>query len=186
MGKLTVFNFVTLNGFFKGPNGDISWAHNREENDYAGEMLQAHDTLLFGRLTYELMESYWPTPEASKNSPEVAEGMNNADKIVFSRTLERVEWNNTRIVKDDIVEEIRKMKASGKGMTLLGSGSILTQFAEQGLIDEYQIMVHPVVLSEGTSILDGIKQNLNLELITTRTFGSSLVLLRYKPAEKEL
>ena len=121
------------------------------------------------------MASYWPTPDAIKNDPIVAEGMNNADKIVFSRTLKKVEWNNTRLVKDNIAEEIKKMKQMpGKDMTLLGSGSILTQFAQQGLIDEYQIMVDPVVLGDGTPIFKGIKHKLNLKLTTTRTFRTGL------------
>ena len=111
--------------------------------------------------------------------------MNNADKIVFSRTLKRLEWRNTRLVKDNIVEEIKKRKKiSGKDMTLLGSGSILTQFAEQDLIDEYQIMVDPVVLGDGTPIFKGIKHKLDLRLTMTRTFKSGVVLLCYQPVEK--
>ena len=186
MRKVIVFNFVTLNGYFEGPNRDISWnMHDAEENEYAVEMLKSGNSLLFGRLTYELMASYWPTPYAIKNDPIVAEGMNTADKIVFSRTLEKVEWSNTRLVKDNIEEEIKNMKhQSGKNMTLLGSGSILTQFAQQGLIDEYQIMVNPVVLGDGTPIFKGIQHSLNLKLTTTRTFRNGNVLLCYQPVEK--
>jgi dihydrofolate reductase len=180
--KVTVFNFVTLNGYFKGPKGDIGWhKHGAEENQYAAESLRSGDTLLFGRVTYEMMAGYWPTPAAIKNDPIVAEGMNNADKIVFSRTLKKVEWNNTRLVKDNIAEEIRRMKQMpGNDMTLLGSGSILTQFAEQGLIDEYQIMVDPVVIGDGTPIFKDIKWKLDLKLTMTRTFKSGIVLLCYK------
>ncbi len=186
MRKVRVFNFVTLNGYFEGPNRDISWhKHGAEENEYAVEMLNSGDTLLFGRVTYEMMASYWPTPDAIKNVPIVAEGMNNADKIVFSRTLKKVEWNNTRLVKDNIEEEIKKMKQMpGKDMTLLGSGTILTQFAEQGLIDEYQIMVDPVVIGDGTPIFKDIKHKLDLKLTMTRTFKSGVVLLCYQPVEK--
>jgi len=186
MRKVIVFNFVTLNGYFKGPKEDISWhKHDAEENEYAVEMLNSGDTLLFGRVTYELMASYWPTPDAIKNVPIFAERMNNADKIVFSRTLKKVEWNNTRLVKDNIEEEIKKMKQiPGKNMTLLGSGSILTQFAQQGLIDEYRIMVDPVVLGDGTPIFKGIKHRLNLKLTTIRTFRNGNVLLCYQPAGK--
>jgi dihydrofolate reductase len=186
MRKVIVFNFVTLNGYFEGPNRDISWnIHDAEENEYAVEMLKSGNTLLFGRVTYELMASYWPTPYAIKNDPIVAEGMNTADKIVFSRTLEKVEWSNTRMVKDNIEEEIKNMKQQpGKNMTLLGSGSILTQFAQQGLIDEYQIMVNPVVLGDGTPIFKGIQHSLNLKLTTTRTFRNGNVLLCYQPVEK--
>ena len=187
MRKLTAFNFVTLNGFFKGPKEDISWhRHGAEENEYAAEGLKSGGTLLFGRVTYEMMASYWPTTVAIKNDPIVAEGMNKADKIVFSRTLKKTEWSNTRLVKDNIVEEIKKMKQMpGKDMTLLGSGSIVTRFAEQGLIDEYQIMVDPVVLGSGTPIFKGIKHKLDLKLTTTRTFKSGVVLLCYQPVEKE-
>ena len=111
--------------------------------------------------------------------------MNNADKIVFSRTLKKAEWTNTRLVKDNIVEEMKKMKqVPGKDMTLLGSGSILAQFAEHGLIDEYQIMVDPVVLGDGTPIMKSIKHKLDLRLIGTRTFKSGVVLLCYGPVEK--
>ena len=186
MSRVTVFNFVTLNGYFEGPKGDTSWhVHGAEESEYAVEMLKSGDTLLFGRVTYEFMASYWPTPDAIKNAPIVADGMNKADKIVFSRTLKKVEWNNTRLVKDNIEEEMKKMKQMpGKNMTLLGSGSIVTQFAEQGLIDEYQIMVDPVVLGDGTPIFKNMKHKLELKLTRTRTFKSGVVLLCYQPVEK--
>ena len=185
MRKVTVFNFVTLDGCFEGQKGDISWhRHGEEESEYSTENLKSGNTLLFGRVTYEMMASFWPTPMAIENFPIVAEGMNKAEKIVFSRTLKKVEWNNTRLVKDNIVEEIKKMKQTpGKDMTLLGSGSVLTQFAEQGLIDEYQIMVDPVVIGDGTPIFKDIKNKLDLKLTGTRTFASGVVLLCYQPVE---
>ena len=187
MGKLTAYNFVTLNGYFKGTKEDISWAKpgSEEEKKYADENLKSGSTLLFGRVTYEMMASYWPTPDAIKNDSNVAEGMNKADKIVFSRTLKKAEWNNTRILKDNIAGEIKKMKQiPGKNMTILGSGKIITQFADQGLIDEYQIMVHPVVLGDGSPIFKGINRKLDLKLTMTRTFKSGAVLLCYQPGEK--
>jgi dihydrofolate reductase len=183
MGKLSTFTFITLNGYFKGLNGDINWhRHGAEENEYAAEGLRSRSILLFGRVTYELMASYWPTPLALKNDPVVAAGMNNAEKIVFSRTLKKVEWNNTRLIKHNIFAEIKKLKqTSRKDMTLLGSGSILTQFAEQGMIDEYQIMVDPVVLGAGTPIFADLRQKSDLKLTMTRTFKSGVVLLCYQP-----
>ena len=186
MRKVTVFNFITLNGYFEGPKRDISWhKHGAEENEYAAEMLKAGNMLLFGRVTYEMMASYWPTPMATQNDPVVAEGMNSAEKIVFSRTLRKAEWNNTRVVNDNIVDGIKQMKKMpGNDMTILGSGSIVTHFAEQGLIDEYQIMVDPVILCDGTSIFKGIKHGLNLKLTKTRTFKSGVVLLCYQPVDK--
>lgn len=186
MGKVTVFNFVTLNGFFKGPNEDTSWhKHGGEESEYSAENLKSGNTLLFGRVTYEMMASFWPTPMAIENFPIVAEGMNKAEKIVFSRTLKNVAWNNAKVVNGDIAEEVKKMKQRpGKDMTLLGSGSILTQFAEQGLIDEYQIMVDPVVIDDGTPMFQNIKHKLDLKLTGTRTFKSGVVLLCYQPVDK--
>jgi dihydrofolate reductase len=134
MGKLSVFNFMTLNGYFKGPNEDTSWHHhgNPEEGDFAADGAQSDSIILFGRKTYEMMADFWPTDAALNSMPEIAEGMNRSEKIVFSRTLRIAEWNNTRIVKNNIVEEIKKLKAtSKKDMTILGSGSILTQLARQ-------------------------------------------------------
>jgi dihydrofolate reductase len=185
MRTLSVFNFVTLNGFFEGPKRDIRWAHETGSNEYAEEAVASGggpNTLLFGRVTYELMASYWPSPAALRDNPAVARGMNSADKIVFSRTLQKADWSNTRIVKDHIEDEVRKMKQlPGGNLTLLGSGSIVTQFAEQGLIDEYQIMVHPLALGDGTPMFKGMKDRLNLKLTETRTFKSGTVLLCYRP-----
>ena len=187
MRKVRAFNFVTLNGYFKGPNGDISWHKDNdpEKNEYAEEGVQSGSTLLFGRVTYEQMASFWPTPDALKFAPAMAEGMNNAEKIVFPKTLKKASWNNTKILKDDIAEAIKRMKQEpGKDMTILGSGSIITQFSEAGVIDEYQFMVDPVVIGEGTPIFKGIRDKLDLRLTGTRTFKSGVVLLSYKPIEK--
>jgi dihydrofolate reductase len=183
MRKLIVFNLVTLDGYFAGQGGDISW-HNvdAEFNEYAIEKANAGNTLLFGRVTYEFMASYWPTPEAIKNDPIVAERMNTLPKIVFSRTLDKVNWNNTMLVKDDMLSEIRKMKQkSGKDMAVLGSGSIVSQLAQRGLIDEYQIMVNPVVLGKGKTMFEGIQNKLALKLTKSRIFGNGNVLLHYEP-----
>ena len=138
---------------------------------------------MFGRITYDLMTRYWPTPAAMKNSPAVAEGINKVPKVVFSRTLDKASWNNTRLVKGDPVQEVRKMKAApGEDMVILGSGSIVSQLAQAGLIDEYQIVVSPIVLGEGKTMFDGIQKKLPLTLAKSRTFGNGNVLLCYKPA----
>jgi dihydrofolate reductase len=187
MRKLFVFNLVTLDGYFEGPNREIDW-HNvdAEFNEYAIDMLNSVDTLLFGRVTYELMASYWPTPDAIKNDPIVAEKMNTLPKIVFSKTLDKAEWNNTSLVKDVIPKEIEKMKqVPGKDIVILGSGSIMSEFAQRGLIDEYRIMVNPIVLGDGKPLFKGIKDRLNLKLTKTRTFGNGNVLLYYQPVKKE-
>jgi dihydrofolate reductase len=188
MRKIIVFENVSLDGYFAGPNGEIDWfvAHpgNQEENEFAIESINSTDTLLFGRVTYELMASYWPTTDAMKNSPILAERMNNLPKIVFSRTLDDVEWHNTRLLKDNIEEEIEKMKNQpGKNMAILGSGIIVSTFAQRGLIDEYSFMVNPIILGNGRSVFQGIKNRLHLKLLKTRTFKSGNVLLHYQTEE---
>ncbi len=183
MGKLSAFSFITLNGYFAGPSGDISWhRHGGEENEYAMEGLKSESVLIFGRVTYQMMASYWPTPLAMKNDPAVAEGMNKAEKIVFSRTMKKADWDNTRLVKNDMIEEVKKLKRRrGKDLTILGSGSIVAQLAEQGLIDTFAIMVDPVALGAGTPLFKGMKQKLDLKLTSTRAFKSGVVLLTYEP-----
>src|SRR5208337_4405226 len=134
----------------------------------------------------ELMASYWPTPLALKNDPKVAEGMNSLQKVVFSRTLDKASWKNTKLVKGNLVEQVRKMKAEpGEGLAILGSGSIVSQLALEGLIDEYQIVLNPVVLGKGRTMFDGIKEKLNLKLIKTRTFGNGSVVLWYEPQARK-
>jgi len=183
MRKISSFTFITLNGCYKGLNEDISWhKHGEEEAAYSLESLKSGNTLIFGRVTYEMMASFWPTPMALETAPFVAEGMNNAEKLVFSRTLDKVEWNNSRIINGDMIEEIKMLKQSpGNNMTVLGSGSIVTQLAENGLIDEYQIMIDPVVIADGTPIFNNIHNNLNLSLVSTKTFESGVILLCYHP-----
>jgi len=185
MRKLLVFNLMTLDGYFAGQDGDISW-HNVDEEfqELAIQASNSGNTLLFGRITYELMKSYWPTPEAIKNDPLVAAGMNKAEKIVFSRTLEKVDWNNTRLVKDDMLAEVRKLKQlQGKDLTVLGSGSIVSQLAQNDLIDEYDFLLNPVVIGRGKTMFEGMQQRLRLHLVKWRTFGNGNVLLYYEPVK---
>ncbi len=182
MRRLTVFNLVTLDGYFAGEGGDISW-HNVDEefHELAEKASNSGNTLLFGRITYELMASYWPTAEAIKNDPMVAQGMNKAEKIDFSRTLNKANWNNTKLVKDNMLMEIRELKQeSGKDLTILGSGSIVSQLAQERLIDEYQILLNPVVIGKGRTMFEGVKDRFSLKLTNTRVFGNGNVLLSYE------
>lgn len=182
MRTLNAFNFITLNGYFKGPQEDISWhVHGGPESEYGVDALKSGSTLVFGRNTYDMMSAFWPTQEAIRSMPEMAKGMNAAEKIVFSRTLRKADWNNTTIIKGNIIEEMTRLKQGpGGAMTILGSGSIISQFAEAGLIDSYQIMIDPIALGDGTPIFKGITKKLQLELVNTRTFKSGVVLLSYK------
>jgi dihydrofolate reductase len=187
MRRLVVFNNVTLDGYFTGANGDFSWAHTGSDDPefaaFVADNASGGGQLLFGRITYELMASYWPTPDAAKNFPVVAERMNSLSKVVFSRSLDKVSWSNTRLVKGALAPEVRKMKQeAGPGMAILGSGSIVAQLAPEGLIDEYQLVVNPVVLGKGRTMFDGIARQLNLTLTTTRTFRNGKVYLCYQPS----
>ncbi len=187
MGKLSVFNFMTLNGFYKGPKEDISWHKDnagQEEGDFAAEGAQSNSMLLFGKTTYQMMAGFWPTPAAMEYMPKVAAGMNKSEKIVFSTTLRKATWNNTRIVRKNIVAEVVKLKDAGKVMTILGSGTIVSQLASAGIIDEYQFMLDPIALRKGTSIFKGITDDIELKLTDSKVFKSGAVLLCYKPATK--
>jgi dihydrofolate reductase len=186
MRKVFLFNMVTLDGFFEGPNQDISWHHVDDEfNEFAIDQLHEIDTLLFGRVTYQGMASYWPTEFAISNDPVVAGLMNNLPKIVFSKTLEKADWNNSRLVKENAAEEVSKLKQQpGKDIAIFGSSDLAVTLAENHLIDEYRIIVNPVFLGSGTSLLKGIKERLNLKLLKAKTFKSGNVLLYYAP-EKE-
>ena len=186
MRKMIFFMLTTLDGFYEGPNKEIDW-HNVDEefNEFAIEQLNSVDVLLFGRVTYELMASYWPTPAATTNDPIVADKMNSLPKIVFSKTLSSVEWQNTRLVKENIAEEISKLKQQpGKDLIIFGSSDLAVTLIQHGLIDEYRIMVNPVVLGNGKSLFKGINHKLNLKLLKTKTFRSGNVLLYYQPEEK--
>jgi dihydrofolate reductase len=186
MRKLVMFNQVSLDGYFSGPHGDISWlgkgVKDAEWEAFAASNARNGGLLLFGRVTYELMASYWPTPLAAEHAPIVAERMNNLPKVVFSRTLRTASWSNTTLVKGDPATEVRKMKGqSGPDVAILGSGSIVAQLAQEGLIDEYQVVVYPVVLGEGRTLFRGITQKPSLRLTKTRAFGNGNVLLCYEP-----
>jgi dihydrofolate reductase len=188
MRKLIVFNHVSLDGYFVDGAGDMSWAHNRanhqdaEWDAFVAGNASGGGVLVFGRVTYELMANFWPTPFAIESMPAVAAGMNNMPKVMFSRTLDRASWNNTTLVKGDLAAEMRKMKQeAGEDMVILGSGSIVSQLAQEGLIDEYHIVVNPVVLGKGRTMFDGVKEKLRLKLTKTRAFGNGNVLLCYEP-----
>ena len=184
MRRLTVFNNVSLDGYFADVNSDMSWAHSQdpEWTAFVADNAKGGGQLIFGRITYELMASFWPTPMALEKMPVVAERMNNLPKVVFSRTLNKATWNNTKLVKGDLAAEIRKLKTEpGPDMVIFGSGSIISQLAGEGLIDEYQLVVIPIVLGQGKSMFAGVKEKKSLKLKKTRFFGNGNVLLCYEP-----
>lgn len=177
---------ISLDGYMEGENHDLSW-HNvdKEFNEFAIPQTESVGTLLFGRKTYELMRDYWPTVEARTTDPVVAAQMNAKPKIVFSRSLDRVEeteyWKNVRLVKENMVEEIQKLKQQeGKDLAVFGSNNLCVTLLENKLLDELRIMVNPVVIGKGTPLFTGIKEKQTFHLEDTRRFKSGNVLLTYK------
>lgn len=186
MRKLIVFNQVSVDGYFVDKNGDMSWAKNTIPDEEFQAFVEANASgggvLLFGRITYDLMAGYWPSPHALQHNPVVAERMNNGPKVVFSRTMEKASWSNTKLVKGDIAAEVRKMKNEpGPGMAILGSGSIISQLTPHGLIDEYQIVIIPTVLGGGRTMFEGVKEKLALKRTKTRSFSNGNVFVCYEP-----
>ena len=184
MKNIIVQEMVTVDGFFAGPGGEIDWhVVDSEFNEYAVGVLKSVDTLIFGRVTYEMMANYWPMPAALKDDPIVAERMNNLFKIVFSKAGNETAWNNTKALNDINAADILKMKQEpGKDMIIFGSGTIVSEFTRLGLVDEYLFIVNPVILGKGKTLFPGITASQKLKLVKTRQFSSGNVLLQYKPS----
>jgi dihydrofolate reductase len=185
MRKIIAFTNISVDGFFAGPNGEIDWfkGSDDEEKDFSHAAVNQPATLIFGRTTYEMMAGYWPTPDAVRNDPVIARVMNNSPKIVFSKTMKPVKdgpvWKNVKVLHEINPEEIAKLKTQGGGnMVILGSGMIVQQLANLNLFDEFELMVHPLVLGAGKYLFNGISR-MKLKLLTTRTFGSGKVFLSY-------
>jgi dihydrofolate reductase len=174
---------VTVDGFFAGPNGEIDWHRVDDEfNVFAIEQLNTAGGLIFGRVTYQLMADYWPTPSAIKDDPIVATRMNTIQKYVASQTLETVEWNNARLLKTNVVEEIIKLKQQpGGNLFIFGSASLAVTLNQQSLIDEYRLIINPILLGNGIPLFKGIHQPYHLKLVNTKTFQNGNVLLVYTP-----
>lgn len=185
MRKVIFQMMVSLDGYFEGPKHELDWHHVDDEfNDYAIGLLDTLDTLVFGRVTYELMADYWPSPDALKNDPQVAQRMNRLAKVVFSRTLEKVEWNNSRLAKNDPATEVAKLKQQpGKDIAIFGSSDLMLSLIPHGLVNEYRIFVNPVVLGSGKTLFEDLDQRLELNLVGNKMFKSGLVGLYYRPAK---
>ncbi len=186
MRKVLFFMLTSLDGYFEGPNQDINW-HNvdAEFNEFAVQQLDASDLLVFGRVTYEGMAAYWPTSKAIDDDPTVAQRMNLIAKIVCSRSLAVATWANTRLIKKDAAAELRRLKQQpGKDIGLLGSADLAASLIPEGLIDEYRVIVNPVVLGKGASLFHLVPGRLSLKLMQSTEFRSGNVLLVYTPLKK--
>lgn len=172
---------VSVDGYFEGPNHDLSW-HNvdNEFNQFAIKQLDEADTLIFGRRTYELMASYWPSEEAKKDDSEVAKRMNEMRKLVFSKSLKSTSWNNVEIHAESIANILGNLKKlPGKDIAVLGSSNLCLTLLHESLLDEARIMVNPIALGQGTSLFQGLDRVQKLKLIKTRTFKSGNILNNY-------
>ena len=184
MRKIFAFIMTTLDGYYEGPNQEFDfWVVDEEFEEFSVEQLDEVDALLFGRVTYEGMAAYWPTPAAERDDPSVAAKMNGLSKIVVSRSLEKPEWANTRLIKDYITQELIALKLQpGKDIAILGSSDLTVSLLELGLVDEVRIMVNPVVLGAGKSVFRTAGERISLKLLKSRPFNSGNVLLYYQPA----
>jgi dihydrofolate reductase len=185
MRNVSVFDMVSLDGFFTDAKNDMSWAHKRDEewNAFASGNASGTGELLFGRVTYEMMAAFWPTPQAAQMLPAVADGMNRRQKYVVSRTMDTADWQNTAVLKGDAVDSVRVLKAQdGPDLVILGSGRLVSALTEARLIDSYQFVMSPIILGEGRTLFETVKTRMNLRLTKTRPFTNGNVVLWYEPA----
>ena len=184
MRRLNVFNSISLDGFFTDAKNDMSFFHKSDPEwvKFSSENAQGgRGVLLFGRVTYELMASFWPTEHAKKQMPDVAEGMNRMEKIVCSRSLQKPEWSNTTLLKGDLVTEVRKLKAgSGDPILILGSGTVVSQLTQAKLIDAYTFVIVPMVLGAGRTMFEGVTERCELKRTSERAFQNGNIVATYE------
>jgi dihydrofolate reductase len=185
MRTLSVFNQTSVDGFFATKNGGVPRPHRQDDDaefrDFVAGNASGGGELLFGRKTYEMMASFWPTPAAAEQFPAVARGMNGKVKHVVSRTLREASWQNSKLLEGDLVAAVSALKKTpGAPLVILGSGSIVSQLAQADLIDELQVLVLPVVLGEGRTMFEGVNQSFDLRLVKTRAFKNGNVFLVYE------
>ncbi|MGZ3418656.1 MAG: dihydrofolate reductase family protein [Polyangiales bacterium] len=194
MRRIVMFNRVTLDGNFAGRDDGLDWIVPEPELDEAAAShLGDADTILFGRRTYEMFASFWPhaLDDAGESAPnphgrpspamrKVAVWLNDATKLVFSKKLKHATWNNSRVVRDLNPREIQRLKDEpGKNIMVFGSGSIVSALTEQGLIDEYQIVIGPLLLASDRPLFRGLSKSVRLELTESKAYPSGNVMLRY-------
>lgn len=177
-----MWNLMSLDGYFEGPNRDISWFEEvwgEELEQFSLEQGHSADALLFGRVTYEMMANYWPSATG-----EIADFMNALPKVVASRTLQNADWHNTRVIGENVPEEIARLKNElGKDIYLFGSADLSAGLIPHGLIDEFRICVAPVALGGGTPLFKDSPERLKLRLLEARPIATGAVILRYQPNE---
>jgi dihydrofolate reductase len=185
MRTLMMFNSISLDGYFTD-NGDMDWAHSQDEewNRFTSENASGETEFIFGRKTYEMMAAFWPTPQAKEMLPAVAASMNRTSKNVVSRSLQTLAWENSRLLEGDLVSGVRRLKQqAGPNLLVMGSGEVVAQLSGARLIDDYQLVVVPIVLGHGRSLFDGVTGRPRLKLAQHRAFRNGNVVLSYKLGE---
>jgi dihydrofolate reductase len=182
--QLSVFLQISLDGYYCDAHGDMSFAHkapdDTEWNRFVANNAKGGGMLLFGRTTYEMMSSWWPTPMAAQAMPEVAASMNAMPKVVFSRTLKSAEWENTTLIAGDAVRAVKVLKEKpGPDMATLGSGKLVTALAAAGLIDTLQIVINPIALGGGKPVFGGLRKPLGFTLTKTKAFKNGSIVCWY-------
>ncbi|HEY7834017.1 MAG TPA: dihydrofolate reductase family protein [Ktedonobacterales bacterium] len=185
MRQLILSQMVSLDGYFAGPHDEIDWhVVDDDFNAEAKAFLDSLDLLVFGRVTYELMANYWPTPAGLADDPIIAAKMNSLAKVVFSRTITHLDWQNARLASADLADEITTLKQQpGKNMAIFGSGTITSALTALGLIDIYRMYVAPVILGSGKPMVTNIPHRVPLKLTSSKSLGSGVVVLTYQPAD---
>lgn len=181
MHPILVFNNISIDGYFEGPDHDIGWSKG-DFQAFPDDPSQQADTILLGRTTYDLMAGFWPTEQAASLYPDVAKYMNSAEKVVVTHRPFEPTWDNTTIVSSDVIDTIRSLKQKpGKSIIVLGSNSVCVQLLEAGLVDRLQLVVNPIALGQGTPMLSGLGQYAPLKLVDSQTSPTGVVMLTYEP-----
>lgn len=185
MRKLVLFAHISLDGFAGDSHGGLGFlSYDEELQQVADELVKTVGAPVYGRNTYQLMKGYWPTildnPNANKHELDHARWVQQVPKIVFSTTLASADWNNTTLIKDNVVEAVNKLKQQpGNDLVLFGSPGLAKSLMNLGLIDEYKLTLHPVILGSGISLFDSKTQMNKLTLLSSKTLGSGVVTLHY-------
>jgi len=185
MRKIISFMHISVDGFAAGPGGEMDWIHvDNEIFDYAGNQTDNADTALYGRVTFEMMDAYWPNaadkPGASKHDVQHSNWYNNVEKIVLSRTMKNAERKNTRFIGEHVFEEINKLKQKeGRNIIMFGSPGALHSLLQEDLIDDFWFFINPIILGKGISYLQNINSRVKLKLVSGNVFSSGVVCLQY-------
>jgi dihydrofolate reductase len=185
MGKLIHFVHQSLDGFIEGPNGEFDWPRmDPELSAYSQELSGGDKVFLYGRVVWDMMSNFWPKAEqysTHEHTLAYAPVWREASKIVVSRTLEKADWN-TRVIGENVVEELTALKESGTTLLMFGGSALAAHLTEHGVIDEYRIFVHPVILGGGKPVFQEQSHRVGLELVESRMFDSQVVMLRHRRA----